>query len=127
MVDHQVIGQGPTDAVLGLLGPRSPIKCQAAETAALRDLAIKPHGAVRDRVRMHDGIIADEAEVTALRAFKAEIHEIAPAAFAPCGFADYLAVVLDDGDDVALSGEPRDGAVGRAAVDDDDFKGTIDL
>src|ERR1700688_530374 len=102
MVHKELVGESDANPIPVLHRPRPPIERQAAETPPLLELAIKAPDAVRDRVGVNDGIVADQADVAALRAFEAEIHEIAPAALAPARLADHLAIVLNDGDDVAL-------------------------
>ena len=68
-----------------------------------------------------DRVVADQADVAALGAFEAEIHEIAPAALAPSLAFRHLAIVLDDRDDITLLRQPANRAIGGAAIHDQIF------
>src|SRR5579872_934414 len=110
-----------------LLRPRTPVKCNPPDPSPAGKLALEMPQPICKCIGMNNRVVADHTDIATLGAFETEIHEVTPTALAPGLPFRHLAIVLDDGDDVPLLGEPLDGAVVRAAVDDDDLVGNINL
>ena len=121
VIDHEGGAQRPAHPVLRLFRPRTPIERQAAECATARELTIESPDAVRDRVRVHHRIVAQHADITALRAFEGQVGEVTPAPLPLERALAHLAIVLDDGQNVFLADQPFETTIARAALDHDDF------